>query len=117
MTSPPNIFRGAESRPELYAMLSEVVDRHAWCELSNSAFRYLAGHRQEDRDLRRIRSSTLVLVGENEMPVFKRCAELIRRTVPRCRRVYLPAVGHLCMLEDPGLVGPILEAHFLGAAP
>jgi len=62
-----------------------------------------------------VKAATLLLVGENELAPFKRCAELIRRAIPACRRIYLPVLGHLCMLEDARGVHTILEAHWRGA--
>lgn len=101
MTSPPDLFKGAESKPELWAQLWRLVGRHAWWELGDGSYGRLGNHPQTRPQLQAIRSSFLVLVGDNEMPAFKRCAELIRRSVPDCQRAYVPAVGHLCILEDP----------------
>jgi 2-succinyl-6-hydroxy-2,4-cyclohexadiene-1-carboxylate synthase len=65
-------------------------------------------HREED--LRGIRTPTLVLVGEHDLPAFRLSADIIQANVPDCRRVDLPDTHHLCMLESPGLSeGPIRE--------
>jgi len=116
MTSPPDIFKGAESRPELWAALWRLVGRHAWWELGDGSFSRLANHPQTNQQLQRIRAAILVLVGERELPAFKRCAELIRRAVPSATRVYLPEVGHLCMLENPEECARLISQYILAAS-
>src|SRR5260370_23632862 len=104
MESPPNIFKGADALPELRARLWRSVGRHGWWELADRSYVRLSNYQQPKEALRRIGASVLVLVGENELPAFKRCAELIRREVRNCRRIYLPGAGHLCMLESASMV-------------
>jgi pimeloyl-ACP methyl ester carboxylesterase len=111
MTSPPNIFTYAEQHEPLWKRLCEIVDRHSWAELSDSSMENLASHVQHENELQKIEAASLVLVGENEMSAFKRCAELIRRSIPNCKRVYIPDVGHLCLLEAPRRVHSILRNH------
>ncbi len=112
MHSPPNIFKGAEARPELWRRLHAIVGRHPWWELADGSYSRLSNHPQSAADLRRVKTPVLVLVGDNELAPFKRCAELIRRQLPRCERRYLPVVGHLCMLEDPATVHTMIENHW-----
>jgi pimeloyl-ACP methyl ester carboxylesterase len=112
MQSPPDLFKGAEGRPQVWSRLWRIVGQHAWWELEDGSYSRLSNHPQSREELQRVETSTLLLVGENELPPFKRCAELIRRSIPDCRRVYLPAVGHLCMLEDAAGVCKILEEHW-----
>jgi pimeloyl-ACP methyl ester carboxylesterase len=114
MTSPPNIFAGAEKRKQLWERLCRIVDRHQWSELSDSSMEILANHVQREDDLRKIKAATLILLGEDEMSAFKRCAELIRRSIPNCKRLYIADVGHLCMLEDPKAVQTIIRDHLSG---
>lgn len=111
MTSPPDIFKGAERQPELWASLWRLVGRHGWWELADGSFSRLANHAQTTQHLQRIQAATLLLVGEQELPAFKRCAELIRRAVPSTTRAYLANVGHLCMLEDPQRTAPLIDGH------
>jgi len=115
MQSPPDLFKGAEGRPELWDRLWRLVGRHGWWELADGSYGRLGNHPQPRHQLTAVRAAFLVLVGENELPAFKRCAELIRRSVSDCERVYVPAVGHLCVLEDPegtcGLIAAHLRAH------
>lgn len=112
MHSPPDIFKGAEAHPELWARLWSIVGRHPWWELADGSYSRLSNHPQAPAALRAVQTPTLVLVGDNELAPFKRCAELIRRHLPRCQRRYLPVVGHLCMLEDARSVHTLLEEHW-----
>jgi pimeloyl-ACP methyl ester carboxylesterase len=115
MQSPPNIFKGAEGRPELWERLRRIVGRHPWWELEDGSYSRLSNHPQTSNELRKVEASTLVLVGDNELSPFKRCAELIRRSMPNCRRQYIPDVGHLCMLEAEAEVAGILDQHWRGS--
>jgi pimeloyl-ACP methyl ester carboxylesterase len=114
MQSPPNIFKGAEDRPELWERLRRIVGRHPWWELEDGSYSRLSSHPQTKNELQEVEASTLVLVGENELSPFKRCAELIRRSIPDCRRTYIPAAGHLCMLEAETETAALLESHWRG---
>jgi pimeloyl-ACP methyl ester carboxylesterase len=116
MQSPPNLFKGAEDRPELWEQLWLLVGRHAWWELADDAFGKLGNHPQTRSQLKQIAARTLVLVGEQELRAFKRCAELVHRSIPVCRRIYIPAVGHLCMLEDPETTHALIENHLRGSS-
>jgi pimeloyl-ACP methyl ester carboxylesterase len=111
MRSPPNLFKGAETRAELWSALWEIVGRHPWWELASSSFNNLCLYKQTPTDLRRIRAATLLVVGEDDLDAFKRSAELIRRSVPVCRRVYVSNVGHLCLLEEPALSAGLIDEH------
>lgn len=112
MKSPPGIFSGASRHPELWERLRSVIDRHPWTELGEPVMQRLNHHSQSENDLARIRSSALVLIGDDDMAAFKRSAEIIRRSVPTCRRIHIPETGHLSILERPGVAAEILDAHF-----
>jgi pimeloyl-ACP methyl ester carboxylesterase len=112
MQSPPNIFKGAEAHPELWARLWKIVGKHPWWELEDQSYSRLSNHPQSKEELQLVQAATLLLVGENELSPFKRCAELIRRAIPDCRREYIPVVGHLCMLENAPAVSEILQEHW-----
>jgi pimeloyl-ACP methyl ester carboxylesterase len=112
MQSPPNIFKGAEAHSALWDRLWRLVGKHPWWELYDGSYGRLSSHPQTPQELRKCRTPTLVLVGDNELPAFKRCGELVRRHLPNCQRLYLPSVGHLCMLEDPVSVCSMLQEHW-----
>jgi pimeloyl-ACP methyl ester carboxylesterase len=50
-------------------------------------------------------------VGDRDLDGFKRSAEWIRRSIPRCRRVDIEGAGHLCLLEAPERAAPFVESH------
>jgi pimeloyl-ACP methyl ester carboxylesterase len=116
MASPPDIFRGTEQHPELRARLRAIVARHSWRELRDGAMYGLSRHVHTVADLGGIRARTLVVVGGQDMPTFRASAELLRGSVPRCRRVTVPGAGHLCMIERPAAVAPVIDAHLRLAA-
>ena len=109
--SPPGLFKGAARRPELQRSLEALVDRHGWAELGDGTLKRLLAHPQSEADLRRIQAATLILLGEEEFPAFRRCGEIIRRAVPGAKRIYLEGVGHLCLLEAPLQVQGPIERH------
>lgn len=115
MTSPPDIFKGAAKHPALWQQLHDIVGEHPWTELADTRMQALTTCRQEFHDLRRIKAATLVFVGDEDADAFKRCAELIRRGIPRCRRVYLDGTGHLTLLEQAAFVHDMLDGHFRAA--
>lgn len=111
LSSPPYLFQAARQQPALWPKVVSVVERHRWSELRDNAMHLLFNHPQTEAELRTIQSSTLVLVGDQDLPAFLRCAEIIRRSVPVSRRVYLPMLGHLCLLEDACAIARLLDGH------
>jgi 3-oxoadipate enol-lactonase len=111
MTSPPHIFTGAASYPQLWQKLVDTIDRHSWMELRTGAMRNLPFHVQEAELLTQLPTPTLVLVGDQEMAPFKQTAELLHTHLPRCQRVILPDTWHLCMLERPDLASRFIVEH------
>jgi pimeloyl-ACP methyl ester carboxylesterase len=105
------LFRGLEGSPQRWTRIADIVDRHTWEELSSGGMFRFTSHVQAEDDLRRIESAMLLLVGEQDMPAFRRSAEIIRRAVPSTRRVYLPDTGHLCMLQTPDLAAACIDGH------
>lgn len=117
MSSPPDIFRGTERHPRLRDQIRSVVMRHNWAELVNGRMRPLTEYVQDETALARITAHTLVVTGDEDMPTYHRHAATLRATVPRCRSVTLPDAGHLCLLERPAEVAPILAAHLRSREP
>lgn len=111
MTGPPPLFYGADRNLELWEQLRNIVRGHQWLELKNNRMFQLINTRQTERQLKRIASAFLVLVGEEDMAAFRRCGELITRSVPSSRRMYLSGIGHLCMVQDPVLAAPLIGRH------
>jgi pimeloyl-ACP methyl ester carboxylesterase len=115
LTWPSDIFTGASKQPALWRRLREIAGEHAWTELADRRMQRLTSHRQDATELRRIRAASLVLVGDEDAAAFKRCAELIRRAIPACRRVYLEHTGHLTLLERAATVHSMIDAHLRAA--
>jgi pimeloyl-ACP methyl ester carboxylesterase len=111
MEEPSPIFRHVDRASELWAMLRRVIGKHRWEELSSGSMQRLTGYRQTESAIRRITAPILIVLGENDMPAFHRCGEIIRRAGPAATRVYLERAGHLCMLESPERAGAIIDAH------
>jgi len=114
MQSPPDIFRGTETHPELRARLRTVVARHTWAELGNGAMAALSAAQHTPDGLARITANTLVLTGADDMPAFHANAALLAEALPRCLTRIVPGGGHLPLLELPGAVAGDLTAHLAG---
>jgi 3-oxoadipate enol-lactonase len=117
MSSPPDIFRGTERHPRLRGQIRSVVLRHSWAELVNGRMRPLTEHVQDVTALGRITAHTLVVIGDEDMPTHHRHAETLCSAVPRCRSVTLSGAGHLCLLERPAEVAPVLAEHLRSHEP
>ncbi len=115
MTSPPDIFRGTERHPELRARLRSIIARHGWRELRDGAMARLSRHVHTPADLAGIRARTLVVLGDDDMPTFRANAELLRGAVPGCRTRTFAAAGHLCLIERPEAVAPVVAEHLAHA--
>jgi hypothetical protein len=114
MQSPPDVFKGAERRPELWRQLWRLVGRHPWWELGDDAYLRLNRHPQSGPTCSACGPAILLVVGEHELPAFKRCAEIIRRAAPRCRRVYSRMWASL-PAEDPERAHTIVGEHLLAS--
>lgn len=115
MRPEPDIFTGASRRPELWRRLAAAIDRHRWDELRAGGMRALAERVHTPGELSRVDPPALVLIGDEDMPAYKRTGELLRRALPACRREYVPDAGHLCALEEPDWVAERIES-FISAA-
>ena len=109
LQSPPEIFSGLRLRPPIFEKIAEVIRQHCWQELADGTMNRISSSQQSKNQLKNITLPTLVLVGEQDMDSFKRAAEIIRRSIPSASRKYLPGVGHLGLLEDPGAKAQVLR--------
>jgi pimeloyl-ACP methyl ester carboxylesterase len=101
MRCPPITF--AYASDSLRARLVSVIDRHAWSELARPGTGILSMTRQT-QDLHRLLHSTakqLYIIGEHELPAFRRTAEILLKIRPDARFAELPGAGHLCLLQSP----------------
>jgi 3-oxoadipate enol-lactonase len=60
-------------------------------------------------ELERIRTPTLILVGEDDVVTTPERAELLHARIAGSRLVRLPHVGHMSNLEQPGQVNRVLH--------
>jgi pimeloyl-ACP methyl ester carboxylesterase len=111
MSSPPDVFRGAAARPRLWRHLCDVIDRHSWRELADGRMYQLTSGSHTRANIERIQAAILVVIGEHELPVFRRCACFITSWAPRACAVLVPDAGHLCLLESPSVTAPAIDQH------
>lgn len=113
MSVPPGIFAGLANRPALRGALAKVIKQHRWDELRLPTMYNLQARPQSTRDIGGIAASILLLVGENDIPAFKRSTEIIRRAARRARRVNIPDAAHLCLLEEPDASAALTREHLM----
>lgn len=113
MQSPPEIFKGAAAHPALWRSISQVINHHAWGEFSSPFIARLTAHSQMKNldQIGQIRMPTMLVIGEGEMPSFKRASGILQETIPNCHQVWLPDAGHLCLLERPQSSAELIAAH------
>lgn len=116
MNERPYLFQGAAHQPALWAQLEALVQRHTWDEFAGGALVRIMRHAQSFDDLAAVQSDTVVIVGTDEMPAFQRIAELLAAHLPRGRRVVLPDVSHLCLLQQPDVAAQQIAAHLTANA-
>ena len=112
MATPPGIFDGLRAHPHRLERVRSIVAAHRWSELQAGGFRDLATARITPAQLRRIETGVTLLIGENDMPSFRRTAEIIVRSIPRSKRVFLDNLGHLVFLESPERTARIVHMEF-----
>jgi 3-oxoadipate enol-lactonase len=66
--------------------------------------------------LGQIKTPTLMVVGEEDVPTPKAKAERIAQGIPGARLVSIPDAGHLCTVDEPAAVTTAIEA-FLAEHP
>jgi len=113
MQWPPDIFKGAAAHPALRQQLADVINKHTWQELHGATMGRLIGATppQTVAMLQDITTTTLILIGDAEMPAFKLTAAIIQSAIPNSECITVPGAGHLCILEAPTITGPRIDAH------
>jgi pimeloyl-ACP methyl ester carboxylesterase len=93
-------FGPAQRNPAVTARLRQMVnDWSGWQWFNHDPSRApepLPYHRLKD-----IKASTLIIVGEQDVPDFQGIADTLVRDIPNARKVVLPAVGHMSNMEAP----------------
>jgi pimeloyl-ACP methyl ester carboxylesterase len=111
MSSPPDIFRGAATRPVLWQQLCAIIDRHSWRELPGGQMIQLVNASHTRADLERVQAAVLVMIGEHELPAFRQSARLITSWLPNARAAAVPTAGHLCLIEEPAITARVIAEH------
>jgi 2-succinyl-6-hydroxy-2,4-cyclohexadiene-1-carboxylate synthase len=111
-----SLFRGIEASPQLAADLARQVRKHPWWELADDTYQRLWQSPQSLKELGRIALPTLLLVGGDDAPTVHDTAYFLERVITDCQRCDLAALGHLCILEDPPRVQPIIQRHWRAQA-
>lgn len=117
MRSPPDLFRAARRDPLLWLRIFWLAAHHRWAELGDGAMLALtdAGPGGATR-LKDLTASTLVVVGEYDLPAYRRSADLVCAAVPDCRRQDMADAGHLCLIERPEASARVIADHLRQAA-
>ena len=115
--SPPDIFTGAQRNRDLWESLFAVIESHKWLELESTTMRGMMNLVQPTHAIGRIESRMLLLVGDSDIPAFKRSAEIILRAARWATRVYVGDCGHLTLLEDPKSCARLIRAHLTKGCP
>jgi 3-oxoadipate enol-lactonase len=108
------LFRPAQEKPEAARRLSEMVsDYSGWHWLNHDPQQQLQVPTLER--LGSIAVSTLIVVGERDVPDFRAMADTLERGIDGSRKVIMPGVGHMAAMEDPeqfnALVRIFLDDH------
>jgi pimeloyl-ACP methyl ester carboxylesterase len=106
------LFQGAGRYPHLYERLQRQVVTHPWWELDGDEYARFWRLPQYLRNLSSLGVPALVVTGESDSAAVRESAAFLERLVPRCARRDLPDTGHLCLLEDPAAVAPLIEDHW-----
>lgn len=106
------MFAAARSQPQVAQRIERMVsDYSGWHFVNGSAERAIAP--PAIKRLGAIRTRTLAIVGERDLPDFHRMAETIARDVPNAQRAVVPGVGHFANMEAPGAVNRMLHGFLL----
>jgi pimeloyl-ACP methyl ester carboxylesterase len=111
-----SLFRGIEACPQLATELARQVHRHPWWELADDTYQRLWQIPQSLKELGRIALPTLLLVGGDDAPAVHETAYFLERVITDCQRCDLTGLGHLCILEAPARVQPIIQQHWRAQA-
>lgn len=104
-----DFFAHAMERPGVAARLRQMVEDYSGWHWINPDLE-IGLKPQPVKRLAEIRAATLVIVGERDVPDFRRIADFLAVEIPGARQVVLPGVGHMSNMEDPeGFNAAVLE--------
>jgi 3-oxoadipate enol-lactonase len=101
------MFAALNRNPELSARMRKIVnDYSGWHWLNRDPELGIAP--PAIQRLSDIRTPTLVLVGERDLPDFHAVANLLGEKIPGARKLILAEAGHMANMEDPDLLNKLV---------
>ena len=107
------LFVPACERPDCRSKLEQIIGEYSgWTWLNRSPARGIRPPSAER--LGEVRVPALVIVGERDLPEFRRIADALAAGIPGARKVVMKGVGHMSNMENPAEFSAIVM-NFLGA--
>lgn len=107
------LFASAREQTDVASRLAQIVADYSGWHFVNEDPAHALDPPAAER-LAEIRSPTLVVVGERDVPDFCAIADALREGIPDAREVVLPAVGHMSNMEDPARLNEALLSFLAG---
>jgi 3-oxoadipate enol-lactonase len=103
------LFEATRANPAVWEQVSQIVGEYSgWTFVNHDPA--VSPQPPAAERLHTITAPTLVIVGERDVPDFRRVADLLVQGIPNAHKVMLPGVGHMSNMEDPaGLNALVLE--------
>jgi pimeloyl-ACP methyl ester carboxylesterase len=104
------LFVSVRENPAVSARLAQIVgDYSGWHWVSKDPNLWA----KDIERLEEIKSPTLIIVGEREVPDFRAISSILQQRIPDARSVVLPSAGHMTNMEAPDQFNEVVE-RFLG---
>lgn len=108
---PHAIFSGMRAHTARWHALRAVIESHEWRELEDGSINRMALGERCETLTRSVRAASLLVSGEQDIEVFKRNVEVLRRGIVGARRIRAAGCGHLAFLEEPGMAAELITRH------
>jgi 3-oxoadipate enol-lactonase len=97
------LFAPAMRMPQVAARMAQIVAEYSgWHFIHHNPAQGLEPH--AGQRLAELKMPILALVGEEDLPDFRGCTEMIVREAPQAHLRLIPGVGHMANMEAPELV-------------
>ena len=106
------LFASAMENPQLAVRLKQMVTDYSGWHWLNNQTRPLSDSPPIEQ-LDGISLSTLIIVGERDLPDFQTITEILYQRIPNASKVVMSGVGHMSNMEDPERFNEIVLG-FLG---
>jgi pimeloyl-ACP methyl ester carboxylesterase len=106
------LFASAMENPQVAVRLKQMVTDYSGWHWFNNQTRPLSDSPPIEQ-LDGISLSTLIIVGERDLPDFQTIAEILSQRIPNASKVVMSGVGHMSNMEDPERFNEIVLG-FLG---